>query len=74
MIEHQKPLNLLKELRNEIDTAMSAYSEQEDKDKHERMVHLPITSLIFCFKKYFVKLNEMKFKNEKCVLVFIIRC
>lgn len=37
MIEHQKPLNLLKELRNEIDTAMSAYSEQEDKDKHERM-------------------------------------
>lgn len=37
MIENQKPLILLKELRNEIDTAMSAYSEQEDKDKHERM-------------------------------------
>lgn len=66
MIENQKPLILLKELRNEIDTAMSAYSEQEDKDKHERMVSLPITNWIFCFMMYFVNLNEMKFVNEKC--------
>lgn len=66
MIENQKPLILLKELRNEIDTAMSAYSEQEDKDKHERMVNLPITNWIFCFMMYFVNLNEMKFVNQKC--------
>ncbi|XP_061175577.1 uncharacterized protein LOC133184503 [Saccostrea echinata] len=37
MAEHQKPLNLLKELRKDIDSAMSAYSEQEDKDKQDRM-------------------------------------
>lgn len=54
MTENQKPLNLLKELRKEIDTAMSTYSEQEDRDKHARMVILHI------FEKHIIVLRTRK--------------
>ena len=47
MTENNKPINLLKELRDEIGTAMSVYSAEEDKEKQERMVS------IFNFYFYF---------------------
>ncbi|XP_078319060.1 uncharacterized protein LOC144620885 [Crassostrea virginica] len=37
MTENNKPINLLKALRDEIGTAMSVYSAEEDKEKQERM-------------------------------------
>ena len=49
MTENNKPINLLKELRDEIGTAMSVYSAEEDKEKQERMVSIFIFIFIFLF-------------------------
>ena len=40
MTGNNKPLNLLKELRDEIGMATSVYSAEEDKEKQERMVSI----------------------------------
>ena len=78
MTENNKPLNLLKELRDEIGTAMSVYSAEEDKEKQERMVSIFFLFLCFCLygvshSKTFHSYRDVTFAGKWLQILIYVR-